>query len=747
MHTKRFAVALAVVVGSSLVASVLAGCTDAPPGHGGGSAPSHTGAARTDGAGSPLAGAAATLATPAPGTLTPSTSASTPSTPPANPPALPGGLKTAIVRDLHITPEQYLAGAQAAATAPSTIARLAAAGIDPADVWLVGRELQVHTDDSRQAQAAEALGAEPTSSAPPSAPPVTTASSYEDLVNGSGWYLPLGNNTIAICSTGFNGWNAAGRATVATAGHCLRANSPVPAAPVTATRYVQSQPNQAGTSGSTIGTLEYDSFRFGSGFDSGLIDVVNAGLTPKPISSTWDGNTVPVRGMITATVGAYVCKSGRTTGWTCGTVQRVNYAQAVGGGYTVNSVQTSMCMYHGDSGGPAMIGFYAVGVNSSGTWSSAACTDSSGYSAIYPLQGSATSVTAQQVGWEPMVTIDAPVVASVTPGTSTVIQGTLPNAVTGDSIAVYVDGGSVAAATGTVDASSDRWTLTVPSQAIGAHAYRVVAGWGARSRSGAVTGSYTVTGQTPTPTPTPTPNPSPSPNPSPTPSPTTPGGYPTGSFIKSSSSSTVFVVAPADIRPLSSWQALLALTPKGTSPVIVTVPPSVIAGLPVGPLALTVGTLVRSPTKSSVYLVDGLTDKIPVSTFDIPASIGITGTSMVSDTDLAGYPTMALMGYGIVCGGTSYVAASGQLRALDATTKALYPLVFTPLDPSTCALLTKAAAATAFIRTPSGSIYQLVGGVKRPVATMARFYELGGSVGWVSVTPGLAATIPDGPFA
>ena len=632
------------------------------------------------------------------------------------------------MRDLHITPEQYLAGAQAAAAAPSSITRLAAAGIDPSDVWLAGGVLKVHTASSRQAEAATAIGAEPTSSAPPSAPPVTTASSYEDLVNGTGWYLPVSGTSIAICSTGFNGWNASGGPTVVTAGHCLRGNSPVPAAPVTATRYMQSQPNQVGTSGSTIGALEYDSFAFGSGYDSGLIDVANASLSPKPAASTWDGNTVLVRGTITATVGAYVCKSGRTTGWSCGTVQRVNYAQGIDGGYTVNSVQTSMCMYHGDSGGPAMIGFYAVGVNSSGTWSSASCTDSSGYSAIYPVQGAAGSITAQLAGWEPMVAVDAPVVASVTPAASTVLQGSLPNAATGDSVAAFIDGGTVAAATSPVDASSGRWTLTVPSQAAGAHTYRVVAGWGAHSRSAAVSGSYTV-GTTPTPTPT------------------SPGGFPTGSFIKSPSSSTVYIVAPTSIRPVSSWPALLSLTPKGTSPVIQTVPASVVAGLPVGPIALTVGTLVRSPTKSSVYLVDGLTDKIPVATFDFPASIGISGTSVVADAVLAGYPTAALMGYGIVCGGTEYVAASGVLRALDATTKPLYPLVFTQLDAYTCARLTTGAPATAFIRTPAGSIYQLVGGAKRPVASMARFYQLGGSVGWVDVTPDLAATIPTGPFA
>ena len=207
-------------------------------------------------------------------------------------------------------------------------------------------------------------------------------------------------------------------------------------------------------------------------------------------------------------------------------------------------------------------------------------------------------------------------------------------------------------------------------------------------------------------------------------------------------------MGPSDIKPVSSWGALVALTPKGSSPVIVTVPASVIASLPMGPTALTSGTLVRSPADATIYLVNGLTNKIPFSTFDYPSSIGIGGFSMVDSGVLAGYPAAAAaMGYGITCGGTDYVAASGTLRALDATTKPLYPLVFTPLDSYTCALLTVGAPATAFIRTPDGSIYLLDAGKRRPVSSMARLGQLGGSVGWVDVTAGLAGTIPVGPAA
>ena len=226
------------------------------------------------------------------------------------------------------------------------------------------------------------------------------------------------------------------------------------------------------------------------------------------------------------------------------------------------------------------------------------------------------------------------------------------------------------------------------------------------------------------------------------------GSINVGSFVKTAASGTVYIVGPSDIKPISGWNALLALIPNGTDPTIVTVPAAAVAAMPLGKTALTSGTLVRSPEDATIYLVNGLTDKIPLSSFDYPSSLGIGGFRFVDGGVLAGYPTSSvLLGHGITCGATDYVAAQGTLRALDATTKPLYPLAFTPLDQYTCATLTIGAPATKFIRTPDGSIYLLDGGRKLPVASMNRLAQLGGEVGWVSVSAVLARSIPLGPLA
>lgn len=274
---------------------------------------------------------------------------------------------------------------------------------------------------------------------------------------------------------------------MATAGHCLLGNTPVPADPVRASRYLQSAPGQAGTaSNAVIGTLSSGTFMFGGGNDSGLIPVTGANLTPRGQVSTWNGSTIAVRGMTNATVGAPICKSGRTTGWTCGKVLAVNYDQGIQGDggsiITVNSIATSMCMWHGDSGGPAMIGSLAVGINSSGTWSSQSCSDAQGYSAIYPLGGDADSLTQKQPGWQLQVAIDTPIIASTVGGATPTVSGTVPNAVTGTSVSLHVDGSSTAAATATV-AADGTWSFAPTGLSAGVHTVSVTASSGSYNRS------------------------------------------------------------------------------------------------------------------------------------------------------------------------------------------------------------------------------------------------------------------------
>jgi len=225
------------------------------------------------------------------------------------------------------------------------------------------------------------------------------------------------------------------------------------------------------------------------------------------------------------------------------------------------------------------------------------------------------------------------------------------------------------------------------------------------------------------------------------------GSIAPGSFIKAPSSGTVYVVMPKDIRPIAGWDALLALTASG-EPVITGITDGLVASLPKGVVALTSGTMVRSPQDATVYLINGVTNKIPFSSFDFPIEAGVTAFSFASQERLNAYPmSEALLYYGLTCGATNYVAAGGSLHKLTPQTAPLYPFSFVALDAFTCQKLAYGADAGQFIRTPDGTIYHLVAGQKRPIMSLARWAELSGGATWLSVKQSFAGAIPTGPAA
>ncbi|MBM7504149.1 hypothetical protein ACFPER_11725 [Agromyces aurantiacus] len=225
------------------------------------------------------------------------------------------------------------------------------------------------------------------------------------------------------------------------------------------------------------------------------------------------------------------------------------------------------------------------------------------------------------------------------------------------------------------------------------------------------------------------------------------GSIVAGSAIKSPSSATVYLVTSTQLLPVGSWDALVALAGGGT-PKITTVADRIIAALSKGPVALVAGTLVRTPEDATVWYVNGITNKVPISSFLYSNQAGITGWSYTTKARLDAYPRAdKLLGFGLTCGTTTYVSAGGTVHRVDPTQVGLYPFSYLALDSYACALLKKGKDANEFIRTPDGSVYQLVDGQKRPIRTMARLTELNGGRGWLDVVPQFAALIPTGPAA
>ncbi len=148
-----------------------------------------------------------------------------------------------------------------------------------------------------------------------------------------------------VCSLGFNAQKSSGGYAFVTAGHCTEG-------------YPTFSRNGV-TLGSTIG------YSFPTN-DYGAVNINDSEYwQPQAAVDMYNGSARVVSGYSQAAVGSSVCKSGRTTGWTCGTIQAYNQTVNYGNGDIVYGlVQHSACVEQGDSGGSNITGNLAQGITS-----------------------------------------------------------------------------------------------------------------------------------------------------------------------------------------------------------------------------------------------------------------------------------------------------------------------------------------------------------------------------------------------
>ena len=220
-----------------------------------------------------------------------------------------------------------------------------------------------------------------------------------------------------------------------------------------------------------------------------------------------------------------------------------------------------------------------------------------------------------------------------------------------------------------------------------------------------------------------------------------------GSFVKAPGDNYVYLVSADKISQISTWDTYLALSGNGAKPII-PLTDELIAALPKGPVVLSSASLIVAPSSPAVYFIDG-NQRIFVGSFDVPSAAGVTGYVRVSDATMSSYPVAdGWLGYAYNCGGTVSFAAGGFLHPLSSDLVNRYRLSARTMGSSTCAVLRTGAPATQFVRVPSGAIYYIDDGMKRPIPSMERFAQLGGtSTNYIQVDDGFASTFVDGPLA
>ena len=412
--------------------------------------------------------------------------------------AMPKGLVDALADNPGISGAEYLARAQAAIDATSVVDSLRDAGLTPLGTRLDGTELVVNVATAKDASLVELTGATAELGAAPTVKVDVSLAEFvdRDLYGGSAYYFA--NSTVASrCSVGFNGHTTStGADQFVTAGHCRLPN------PTLSGYYHRLDQNTASRNASDfsysaqkLGKPKLSTFRLGGGYDTGLITVASSTWRAQPAILTWglSENGAPnsaqtVTDGIPAIVGAPICKSGSTTGWTCGTITKVDASVDVGD-TVVNSIIATICVRSGDSGGAAVIGSAAVGVTS---WSTGGVTQScdvaskynqAGFFPLYSNQPTRASVDRVHRGvWELAVAVQPPVVAQ--PQEPLEFGGWLTGGLPGGSsrhrVSVLVDGTTTL--TGLVDADGT-WSANLRALAPGIHSATVTGTWGTWSTS------------------------------------------------------------------------------------------------------------------------------------------------------------------------------------------------------------------------------------------------------------------------
>jgi streptogrisin D len=137
------------------------------------------------------------------------------------------------------------------------------------------------------------------------------------------------------CSSGFN-TNYGGTNYIVDAGHCTGAVSQWDVGPSV----------DASFPGNDYGLIRNDT-----------------GSAPGAVT-LWNGSTQRISSAANAYVGQRICKSGSTTGLTCGSVQRTNVTINYQQGPVYQTVQTSAVVNSGDSGGCMFAGSTGLGITS-----------------------------------------------------------------------------------------------------------------------------------------------------------------------------------------------------------------------------------------------------------------------------------------------------------------------------------------------------------------------------------------------
>lgn len=203
----------------------------------------------------------------------------------------------------------------------------------------------------------------------------------------------------------------------------------------------------------------------------------------------------------------------------------------------------------------------------------------------------------------------------------------------------------------------------------------------------------------------------------------------TGSrLVKGVQNGTVYLIDSKTKRAISSWGDLLKIS--SNNPVISTLSDETISLLNNGTQVLGPAMLVKYASNATVYVVDGLGVKIPLSSFLVSSDLGLTGSvRTISDATLNFYLTApTALTTKIICGGNNYIATKGLAYEIESGMNTHYGFTYKVLDTATCAAVQKSSKKmNRFLLGPDGTIYYVENGQKRAFSSWQSYIDYGGT--------------------
>lgn len=214
-------------------------------------------------------------------------------------------------------------------------------------------------------------------------------------------------------------------------------------------------------------------------------------------------------------------------------------------------------------------------------------------------------------------------------------------------------------------------------------------------------------------------------------------GAPLNSWARSAATGAIYYVSNGSKSWIHSMAEILRIN-GGTQPDYINLGSTALATLRDGPDFVAAGSLIQANGQGTIYLVDGATHLVPVSSAAMASDFSPNGIISVTPATITAYQVGSTPLTPVIsCSIGIFITGAGQAHRLTSNTS--FGLPTTALEPTTCAALSyssQSVGSAMFVRSPStGAIYYVASNLKSHMGSMATVYAINGQNNGLVMVP------------